>query len=93
MLVSRKARGAIMKRHGKLILKILRYVRDNGNGKQLDLPDFHDFSGVQVEYHVRLCCQAGFLGVTETTGLDGSIIMLNEVTWQGHEYLSKHCDG
>ena len=53
-----------MKRYGKLILKIHRYVRDNGNGKKLDLPDFCDFSGVQVEYHVRLCLQAGLLDVT-----------------------------
>ena len=82
-----------MKRNKKLILKILRYVRDNGNDQDpLDIPDCADYDSVIVRYHVELCIQAGFLKELKDGRNLSSIIRIQSLTWQGHEHLDKNCD-
>ena len=82
-----------MKRDKKLILKILRYVRDNADGKNdLSAPDVNGYESCVVEYHVRLCVQAGFLDLVENfkgKPIEGRIRAL---TWQGHDHLDDNCD-
>ena len=82
-----------MKRDRKLILKILRHVRDNGNGKRLDLPDFEDYSPSHVAYHARLCDDAAFVRLKNGLKNRRATVHLGELTWAGHDYLEEHCDG
>ena len=81
-----------MKRDKKLILKILRYVRDNADDQQpLDAPDCNGHDSATVRYHVILCIQAGFL--TEfVPRTQSGVIRIRSVTWQGHEYLEANCN-
>ena len=44
-----------------LIAAILRYVEEKGNGVELEQPKFADYTEAQVNYHVALCKQAGYL--------------------------------
>ena len=75
-----------MKRHMKLIARILRYVEENGNGASLEHPEVEGYSPIQVSYHVNLCVEAGFLNtsvlISKTTKK-----MIETLTWKGHEFL------
>ena len=74
-----------MDRHDELILLILRYTRENSTGRRLlPDPDFEGFTREQVQYHIRLCDQAGYLTVRQS-GRRSRII---ELTWKGHDKLA-----
>lgn len=83
-----------MKRDKKLILKILRHVRDNAiAGKLLDVPDCASHDSNAVNYHVILCQQAGYLDAVTERGLAGDRVTgIKPLTWQGHEYLEANHD-
>ena len=71
-----------MQRDLKLIKQILRYVekKDIGGGGFLFHPDIEGYSSEQVEGHVKLCGDAGFIELNS----QGHAIRL---TWQGHDML------
>ena len=80
-----------MERDKKLILKILRYVRDNANDVEaIDIPDCQSHDTATVRYHVKLCIQAGYLEEFGPRTL--KTIRIMSLTWQGHEYLAANCD-
>ena len=78
-----------MKRNKKLILKILRFLRDNDGGT--DLPDFNGYTAAEVQYHIDLCQEAGFVRLTESSLMDEPSRYL--LTWAGHDMLEANCDG
>ncbi len=78
-----------MKRHMKLIFKILEYVeRSNGNGDSIPSPEFDDYSRREVEYHVQLCSEAGYLTVKKSYGPQAELLIFR-MTWAGHEELGR----
>ena len=83
-----------MRRDCKLILKILRYVRDNADGSSpLEPPDCKAYSPEIVAYHVRLCEQAGFVTMSERGDLlESPPPGILELTWLGQEKLDRHSE-
>ena len=76
----------------QLVLKILRYVRDNATDQRpLDTPDCFDYPSGVVRYHVKLCVQANFLEEFLPRALSGTI-RIRSLTWHGHKYLKANCD-
>ena len=76
--------------HDELILLILRYTRENAiSTRAMPDPDFEGFTREQVQYHIRLCDQAGYL-VVRQSGKRSRII---ELTWNGHKTLAESQDG
>lgn len=73
-----------MKMHNALIKQLLKYCEKNAPGPRgfLFHPDIDGFSTEQVEYHVRLCSQAGFLLLNQT----GHMI---ELTYDGQIELRR----
>ena len=76
-----------MQRHMKLILKLLEYATDQANG-EIRPPEFNGYSHEQVQYHVELCSQAGYMQVRKLSGKRRNYRVVS-VTWQGHEALEK----
>ena len=80
-----------MRRCMKLIFKILEYVeREKTNGNKLSIPEFYDYDDSVVNYHVRLCAQAGYIQIDQVSNFQvltaKSII---ELTWAGHQELER----
>ena len=67
-----------------LIKQLLKYCEQNAPGPRgfLFHPDIDGYSTEQIEYHVRLCSQAGFVLVNNT----GHMV---ELTYQGQLELRK----
>ncbi len=81
-----------MKRNKKLILKILRYVRDNATDVEpIEPPSCRTHDSATVMYHVKLCIQAGWIEEFEPRRLSDGIL-IRSLTFQGHEYLDENCD-
>ncbi|MCY4079420.1 MAG: DUF2513 domain-containing protein [Caldilineaceae bacterium] len=87
-----------MERDKDLIVEILKYVREHGDGRRmLVIPDFeqlrsrHHIEKHVIAYHVELCVQAGFLNVSdvgiEMPGTHIREYRIIDLTWDGHEYL------
>lgn len=74
----------MMKRYMDLILAILEYIECDGNGRLLCPPEVKGYTPQQVEYHVELCAQAGFIKVS-----DKKRDLIRSLTWQGHEELER----
>ena len=83
-----------MKRNKKLILKILRYVRDNATGTSaLDPPDVAGRDRAEVLYHIGLAHDAGFLDarVEIIPGAPRRFTVWG-LTWKGHDEVEANCD-
>ncbi|MCY4655045.1 MAG: DUF2513 domain-containing protein [Dehalococcoidia bacterium] len=77
-----------MKRKMKLIRKILEFSEEYFDGaNRLPVPEMKDYSDSQIEYHVRLCLEAGYLRAD--TRNEGSVYAIYGLTWQGHELLDQ----
>ena len=76
-----------MKRHMKLIFQILEYIEiEKRNGNSVPLPEFEEYSRSEVEYHVKLCEEAGYIDtLTPSNGSMPSAII--RITWDGHNTL------
>ena len=74
-----------MQRHMKLILKLLEHATEQSNG-EIHVPELDGYSVEQVQYHVELCSQAGYMKVRKLTGQRRRYRIVS-VTWQGHEAL------
>ena len=71
-----------MRRCMKLIRLILEYTEQNARyDRSINPPEFDDYSESQVQYHIELCEQAGYL----TTVASGNYI--EHLTWRGQEEL------
>ncbi len=70
-----------MKRRMALIQRVLEYAELNGNGHILETPTVEGYSPVDVEYHIQLCGEAGYLRLTQ-----GQMVRL---TWEGHNELDR----
>ena len=82
-----------MRRDCKLILKILRYVRDNADATNpLDPPDCEAYNSEVVAYHVQLCAEAGFIRLSGSGALLDQKAGILALTWDGHELLAKHAE-
>ena len=77
-----------MKRDMELIRKILCYVEKNATCTMpVRLPSFDSHSAEAVEYHVKLCEQAGYLELHHPELMDEELGILC-LTWDGHERLT-----
>ena len=78
-----------MKRHMKLIFKILEYVETHKtNGNNVPVPEFDDYERSEVEYHVKLCEEAGYVD-TVVINKDGPPQQIRRLTWSGHDELDR----
>ena len=76
-----------MQRHRQLILKLLEFAVDQTNG-DVQPPEIPGYTAQQVQYHVELCSQAGYMKVRKLGGKKARYRILS-LTWQGHEALVK----
>lgn len=70
-----------MKRYMTLIRAVLEYVECHGDSEFLSPPEVDGYTPAQVDYHIQLCEQAGYL---ETQSGYPSAL-----TWEGHNALDK----
>ena len=76
-----------MRRYMKLVFRILEYTEMNkANGNKLPLPEFEDYENSTVEYHVRLCAEAGYINIDRKGTMAISIV---ELTWAGHNEIDR----
>ena len=75
-----------MKREMKLIGMILAYVEKSRIIGDIPLPEFDDYRNCEVEYHVKLCEEAGYLHI-RSSAHDGKPESIIQMTWEGHETL------
>ncbi len=79
-----------MKRDMNLIKLILKYVESEGDGQKfLEPPEFPDYSATQIEHHMDLCNQAGYI----VGQLTGGGIFPRALTWAGYEALDELRNG
>ena len=82
-----------MKRDMELILLILKYVEENGNGKSLRCPTFENYDADQTKYHIGLCIEAGFLNGEKSQSMShGTTYIVFSLTWEGHQKLESMRD-
>ena len=65
-----------MKRYMELIIAILEYAEREGNGKLLSQPEIAGYTPEQINYHIQLCGEAGYLeaeGTEKVGGLQDSL--------------------
>ena len=67
----------------ELILSVLKYAEKHGNGRAVCTPKLKPHSQERLEYHFRLCHEAGYLRTCETCGAHHIVAL----TWQDHEAL------
>ena len=79
----------MMKRHWTLIRKILEYVECYRGQEDLANPEVEGYSPAEVEYHVGLCREAGYLraGNVWNALSPWEVPWRLYLTWQGHEAL------
>ena len=65
-----------------LMYLLLEYAEQNATGGLLKLPKFEGHTEAQVEYHARLCVEAGFLKCSAD-------MLIVSLTWNGHQELAK----
>ena len=73
-----------MQRDMHLIKQILKYVERYGPGAKgwLEDPEIPGYTDDQIEYHIGLCKQAGYLAMHKVGRLKG-------LTWEGHNALDR----
>ena len=77
-----------MKREMKLIAMILAHVEKSRHAGDIQLPEFSDYRKCEVEYHVKLCEEAGYLHI-KLSAHDKKPESIIQMTWQGHEALDE----
>ena len=77
-----------MKRKMKLIHKILEWAERYADGDPKPHPEMEEYGDAEINYHIGLCMQAGYLEAEyEPINRTYRIIYL---TWDGHEKLDRH---
>ena len=80
-----------MRLQKKLLHKILRYAEENATGQRLATPEFEDYKKHEVNYHIGLCYEAGFLHVhmDASPELGVAVYQIRNLTWKGHLELEE----
>ena len=80
-----------MRLQKKLLHKILRYAEENATGQRLATPEFEDYKKHEVNYHIGLCYEAGFLHVhmDASPESDVAVYQIRNLTWKGHLELEE----
>ena len=80
-----------MRRDMGLVAKIMKYARENADGGNSKcFPDIVCFSHEEVNYHIKLCSQAGYVETERHGRVPGTskhAFSIVDVTWLGHDYL------
>ena len=77
-----------MKRKMKLIYKILKWAECNADGHPQPSPEMDGYRDPEINYHVGLCLQAGYLEA-EYRPVDQTYRII-KLTWEGHNELDRH---
>ena len=83
-----------MKRHMDLIHKILRQVEQEPLGTSIDIRCLEGYSCRQIQYHIELALEAGYLCAQKGEGNCNDqyghypIMLIQRLTWKGHELLN-----
>lgn len=80
-----------MKRDPDLIRKILIEI-ERGSGDGYMTVTVEGYSEEEINYHLSLLNDAGFIVGVETRGDDKSNWMVSRLTWSGHEFLEAASD-
>ena len=75
-----------MKRYQELIRKLLEWSEQQTTRTPQSPPEISGYTPDQVQYHVGLCGEAGYLRVQEMA--EGQYV-IRCLTWEGHEALAK----
>ena len=81
-----------MKRDMKLIAQLLIHLENLCEGDWIMPPAIPGYTDRQIQYHVELCHQAGFLEAQVMTGAEEaySRYAIRNLTWSGHEHLAQN---
>ena len=82
-----------MRRHMKLVRLLLEHAEAQCNGHWYNPPELKDYGASEVEYHVRLCQEAGYIvaQVVASPVVNGEPdrYQMGRLTWAGHEELDR----
>lgn len=79
-----------MMRKVKLIKKILQRV--SSSRSYVKIPEFDEYDQDEVNEHVALCVEAGFVEAPEMTYAGQKVYVgIDRMTWKGHEELDRLC--
>lgn len=82
-----------MKRHKSLIREILEYAEENADdGLSPCVPKVTCFTAHEIDYHIRLCAQAGFIEIEKRGSIKNTNLnaySIKNLTWHGHEELDR----
>ncbi len=67
-----------------LVLKLLEHLECHGTGREMAPPEIEGYTPGQVEYHVYLCRDAGFVQCNPVAPRN-----MVRLTWAGHEELER----
>ena len=76
-----------MKRRMKLIYKILEWCETYADNSGQPPPDLEGYQQNEINYHIELCVEAGFLHADYQPVYQ--IWKIFRLTWNGHEELAK----
>ena len=76
-----------MKRKMKLIKKILEWTEHYADGDPKHPPEMEEYRDAEINYHINLCLQAGYLEAAYEP-IDRTYRIIN-LTWDGHEELDR----
>ena len=80
-------KGIRMKRDMDLIRKMLLAMEADASGFVSQTIEIPDYTQEEINYHAILLGEAGLAVVSETKTRDGSIAIVDRLTWAGHEFL------
>ncbi len=69
----------------KAILKYVAKCDETGGKKFLAVPEFPQHTSDEIDYHLDLCHEAGFIRGQETSGT----FYPSALTWTGHKELER----
>lgn len=75
-----------MKRDMELIREILIKV-ENFEIHQPQEIEIEGYSSQQINYHIKMLAQIGFIKAHDFSSFDGELWLPKELTWNGHEFI------
>jgi hypothetical protein len=76
-----------MKRDMELIRRILSEIEAHEDLSPIDIKG-NGFSPDQINYHLKLLCEAGYIEAVETGTMQNRLsFIVTGLTWKGHEFL------
>ena len=81
-----------MKRDIELIRKILLDTESQDKLPMWHIPEFPNFTDIQIAYHIKLLGEAGLLEIKDMSSKDHVKFVIKNLTWEGHEFLDASRD-